>query len=119
MTILTQLLSQTAELQKHIETGLPIGDDERMAFIKQLDIGLINRGELINQLKDYQVKPAEEEIKEDVLKQNAAFQARLTMLQNQIRIDLKQIQLKKETGRKYEQPFDGMTDGAFFDKRGV
>ena len=119
MSILTQLLHQTAELQKHVESGLPPGDEERMDFIRTLDDGLIERGKLIDQLADYIVKPSEHERRDEVLKQNTSFQAKILMLQNQIRRDLQQIHIKKETGRKYEQPFEGMTDGAFFDKRGV
>ncbi|TSB48333.1 flagellar protein [Alkalicoccobacillus porphyridii] len=119
MTILTQLLSQTAELQKHVEQGLPADDDERMEFINQLDAWLVQRGQLIEQLTDHTTDPSEFEIRDELVKRNAVFQENLHQLQNQIRRDLKQIQIKKETGRKYEQPYEGMTDGAFFDKRGV
>lgn len=119
MTILTQLLSQTVELQKHVEQGLPADDDERMVFINQLDAWLVQRGQLIEQLVDHTTEPDEYDVRDELIKRNSIFQEKLLLLQHQIRRDLKQVQLKKETGRKYEQPYDGMTDGAFFDKRGI
>ncbi|MFK3935997.1 flagellar protein [Alkalihalobacillus sp. NPDC078783] len=119
MSILTQLFKQTAELQKHVDSGLPPGDDERMAFIQQLDEGLIERGKLIEQLAEAKEDPSKDELRDKVIKQNTTFQANLLLLQQHIRNDLNQLHRKKETGRKYEQPYEGMTDGAFFDKRGV
>lgn len=119
MSLLSQLLSQTAELQRHVEKGLPLDDDERMKFINQLDTMLIERGYLIEKLSGYQVQPFEYDIRKELVERNGAFQQQLVKLQNEIRKNLRQIQLKKETGRKYEQPYEGMTDGAFFDKRGV
>ncbi|GAE26538.1 flagellar protein [Halalkalibacter wakoensis JCM 9140] len=120
MSVVKDLYLKTDALFQLASQPLPKDHDERDRFIAKVDEMLAERDELIANVNSKQLTEVEKRLGQELLKLNANLQQRLAQIQAEIRANLTDIKQKRETSRKYENPFDGPTsDGVFFDKRGV
>ncbi|KHF37829.1 hypothetical protein [Halalkalibacter okhensis] len=120
MSVVKELYLQTELLFQFVKQGLPKEDDERDLFIAEVDERLAQRDHFIVRIDSSKLSEPEKKLGEELVKLNKRLNKQLEMLRAEIRANLTDIKRKKETGRKYDNPYDGpMSDGVFFDKRGV
>ncbi|SDZ33823.1 flagellar protein FliT [Evansella caseinilytica] len=116
MSEFVKLYDITKEMAQLLEAP-PGQEEERDEFIERLTELLDERGKL---LSSFQREPADEE--EKLLKHIIALQEKmkpkLEAELNSVKRDLAELKKKKETSRRYENPYSHTPiDGAFIDKK--
>ncbi len=120
MSAVKELYLQTKALIEFVEAPFPKGDDERDQFLAELDERLAKREPFIKQVDGQSLSEAEKQLGQELVTLNLQLTKRMEQLRMEIQGNLIQLETKKATSRKYENPYDGpSTDGIFFDKRGV
>ncbi len=119
MSVIQELYELTKVLLAFVEQDLPQIDDERDTFIAELDKQLTFRDLLIQQLDGKTMSEQEKEIGQKLLQLERQMKRRLEAIQETIRSNLIELETKKKTNQRYENPYDGLSDGIFFDKRGI
>ncbi|MED1603095.1 flagellar protein [Alkalihalophilus marmarensis] len=120
MSVVKELYIATQSLYEHVEKPLPKEDDSRDQFIAIIDLKLEHRAALIEQIERENLTAGERKLGDELIKLNTKLNARLEVIQAEIQANLSELKVKKQTHKKYENPYDGPTmDGVFFDKRGV
>ncbi|MCL7746698.1 flagellar protein [Halalkalibacter alkaliphilus] len=120
MSVVKELYIQTESLYEFAKQALPKDNDERDQFIAEVDERLAQRDHFINRIDFSKLSEAEKKLGQEILKLNKRLTERLEQIRAEIRANISDIKKKKETGLKYENPYDGPTsDGVFFDKRSV
>ncbi|MCM3714647.1 flagellar protein [Halalkalibacter oceani] len=120
MSVIKTLYLQTEALFSFVNDPFPKKDEEREAFLAELDQRLDEREKLIAQVDRSSLNEAEQKLGAELIKLNKRLMNRLEQLKQEIRMNLTELQTKKATNRKYENPYEGPgSDGIFFDKRGV
>ncbi|MDV2886264.1 flagellar protein [Alkalihalophilus pseudofirmus] len=120
MSLVKELYIATQSLYEHVGKPLPKEDDSRDQFIAIIDLKLEHRAALIEQIEREDLTAGEKKLGDELIKLNTKLNARLEVIKAEIQANLSELKVKKQTHRKYENPYDGpTTDGVFFDKRGV
>ncbi|WP_100405447.1 flagellar protein [Bacillus solitudinis] len=120
MSVVKELYFETKALNEFAGQPFPKEDDERDAFIEKLNADIEKREGLIEQVNVDDLNDGEKKLGQEIVKLNQVLNKRLEQIHQEIRANLTQLKEKKNTGRKYENPYEGpTTDGVFFDKRGV
>ncbi|WP_026672358.1 hypothetical protein [Alkalihalobacterium bogoriense] len=122
MSSVKELYLTSKELFDLVQTPLPEGEDERDQFISEIFKALDARERVIMQYqKSAQTLTASEKtLAEEIVKMNAKIATMLADSKDKIGLDISNLKMKQQQGKKYDNPYDGPTvDGVFFDKRGV
>lgn len=120
MSVVKELYMATQSLYEHAINPLPKEDDARDQFIAMIDLKLGHRAALIEQIERGNLTAGEKKLGDELMKLNIKLNARLEVMQAEIQANLSELKVKKQTHKKYENPYEGpTTEGVFFDKRGV
>ncbi|MGJ9384776.1 flagellar protein [Salipaludibacillus sp. CF4.18] len=115
MSAITELHTVTKALYGHLQQTMP-KDEGREEYIEVIENYLGERQPLMDKVS--QPSGAEEEFANDVVKMNKEINLKMVAIQAEIRMDLNRLKMRKQTGKKYENPYDGPTsDGIFFDSK--
>ncbi|MBU9712802.1 hypothetical protein [Evansella tamaricis] len=110
-----QLFAVTKELYELVE--VPPASEVRDEYIERLTSLTEERGLIIRSIK---VEPddGDKVLLEQSVRLNEAMAPRLGAELNRIKRDMFELKKKKESGRRYENPYDyGPLDGSFIDKK--
>ena len=95
----------------------PIKQDDRDAVIVKVEELLESRHKLIEQIKP-PYKSDEKVLGEEVIKLNTVIDEKLSLLKQEIQIDMNHLKKTKTSTNKYTNPYESISsDGLFFDKR--
>jgi flagellar protein FliT len=120
MSVVKELYVATSSLYQFALEPLPEDEDARDQFIARIDKQLASRETLIVKIDRASLTEGEKKLGDELVKLNEKLNVRLSVIRSDIQANLTELKVKKQTGRKYENPYDGPTaDGVFFDKRGV
>lgn len=116
MSVIKELHQLTEGLLYHLEKQLP-KDEGREEYIEGIDSFLEKRQKLLDQLT--RPEGAEESrLAAELIEMNKTVNIKLSAVQSRIRSDINQLKKRKNTGKKYENPYNGPTaDGVFFDSK--
>lgn len=115
MSAITELHTLTKALYNHLQQPMPT-DEGREEYIEVIENYLGERQPLMDKLS----KPEgnEKELTNDMVNMNKEINVKMVAIQGEIRMDLNRLKMRKQTGKKYENPYDGPTsDGIFFDSK--
>lgn len=117
MSSIQHIYTQTTELLEFVQQ-FPKETEARDAFIAELNERLEQREKLIKQLENESLTEKEKALGQKLLQLNKKLTERLEQIRFTIRADISNLEKKKATGLKYENPYDGPTsDGVFFDEQ--
>ncbi|GAE31555.1 flagellar protein FliT [Halalkalibacter hemicellulosilyticus] len=120
MSVIKKNHEESQTLLTFLKTDLPEDPDKRDQFISELETKLDVREALIKQIDRPPVTDDEKELAKEIIMMNEEISELLASKNREIQRDIEQTKRKKQTGRKYDNPYDGPTsEGIFFDKRGV
>ncbi|WP_240374395.1 flagellar protein [Bacillus piscicola] len=119
MALVKELFLATKALHDHVHAPLPASLEKRESYLEQLDLLLEERALLLDQLTGKQTfSEGEKRLGQEMMKMNEGINRRMTETKGTMRLDIQHLQRKKESGQRYEKPYDGPTiDGVFFDKK--
>ncbi len=118
MSLMKDIYLQTSTLIDFLKE-FPEGDEERDLFLGQLNQRLEERERIIKQMEGQPLSEQEKKLGHELIKLNKKLTERMEQIQTIIRANLAQLEKKKESGLKYENPYEGPTsDGVFFDQQG-
>ncbi|UTR16057.1 flagellar protein [Salipaludibacillus sp. LMS25] len=116
MSIIHEVHRVTKELYDHLQQPLP-SEEARDDYITKINEYLDERKQLINELRPPETSE-EEKLRDDIFSIGEEVNNKLTVIQGTIRIDINKLKKRKQTGRKYESPYESKTvDGIFFDSK--
>ncbi|MBU9722276.1 MULTISPECIES: flagellar protein [Bacillaceae] len=117
MKILKAVHTLTKGLYDHLQKPMPKDEDDRDAYIETMNDMLEKREQLIPHVSRPQNED-EEKLGQDIVAMNKVVNQKIAAAQGLIRMDITKLQQRKETGKKYESPYEGPTaDGVFFDSK--
>lgn len=117
LTNLRELYAVSRGLYDHLQEDFPQGDDERDQYIQRVNELLDQREQLMSSLQR-PAAPAEVKVAQEIFRLNEGIQMKLKTNQQRIQTDINKLTKKRNTGRRYENPYDGPTpDGVFFDSK--
>ncbi|WP_100374033.1 flagellar protein [Bacillus sp. FJAT-45037] len=120
MSVVKELFVTTRSFVEFVGQPIPEDEEAREEYLKKINEELAKREPLIAQVDRENLTESEKALGAELVKLNEKLTERLAIISSQIQDDLKKIKIKKQTGHKYEHPYEGPTaDGVFFDKRGV
>ncbi|WP_374723532.1 flagellar protein FliT [Calidifontibacillus erzurumensis] len=91
--------------------------EERDRQIEEITKLLDKRDELIGQLAP-PFQEEEKQLGQEIIRLNKEIDQKLKDILNMIKMDMKQLKVKKEKANKYSNPYESLAiDGMFFDKR--
>lgn len=112
---MTELHTLTKALYRHLQQPLP-KDEGREDYIETIESYLGKRQPLMDKIA--RPEGQDEELANEMITMNQEINARMGAIQAEIRMDLNRLNKRKQTGKKYENPYDGPTaDGVFFDSK--
>ncbi|MDG5786661.1 flagellar protein [Evansella sp. AB-P1] len=115
-SVLKEVHEITKELHDHLILEFP-KDEGREEYIEKIEKLLGMRESLMQQLD----RPNGEEevmLAQEILEMNKIVNVRMNAAFGVIRMDINSLKKRKQTGLKYENPYDGPTaDGVFFDSK--
>lgn len=115
MSVVKQLYLETSALVNFVD-HFPTKEEEREQFFVELDERLAKRDHLIKQIDAQSLTENEKKLGHELLKLNNHLTERMGKIRTSIRRNITELEMKKETGLKYENPYDGpSSDGIFFD----
>ena len=114
MSTFEQLFNVTKQLVDQLRMPLP--KEEREQYIEKLELLLDERGELIKQF-DGQLDEDKRQLAQELVSWNKEINERLQANMNIIKIDINKLKKQKQTGVKYENPYEASVDGIFIDKK--
>lgn len=92
-------------------------NEERDVVIPEVDLLLIKRQELLDQLKD----PFSDEEKlmgQEIIEMNRVIDEKMVHLKSTIQADINKLKKQKSSNEKYTNPYKNVSlDGTFFDKK--
>ncbi|RSK28607.1 flagellar protein FliT [Bacillus sp. HMF5848] len=113
MSVVKQLFELSAQLFRVVNEE-NMDRDEQVHEIEQF---LDHREQLMARLQP-PYSSEEKELGQQLVKLNEQIDARLDQIKTQIKKDLHQIKVKKQSNRQYQNPYGQVSaDGMFFDKR--
>ena len=117
MANIKDLFLITKQLFDHLEKPLP--KEEREEYLQHLEQLLNGREQLIENFDARQPQTDEEQKMATLIVQwNKQMNERLTAYLALIKKDINSLKKQKDTGKKYENPYQhAPIDGAFFDKK--
>lgn len=116
MSQFVKLYQVTEQLYEHVVQT--VGKDDRDSYIEKLSGLIEERTRIIEAIGG--VKPSEGEavILKRAVERNEQMGPRLQEVLNSVKRDMLQLKKKKQTGQRYENPYDhAPLDGAFIDKK--
>ncbi|SDO45189.1 hypothetical protein [Alkalicoccus daliensis] len=117
MTNLRELYASTRALYDHLLEDFPKEDEKRDNYIEKVNQLLDQREQLMTSLQPPSTS-GEKKVAQEIFRLNKEIQEKLKTNQQRIQTDINQLNQKKNTGRRYENPYDGPTpDGVFFDSK--
>lgn len=115
MATVNELFIVTKELLDHLKTPLP--KEEREPYIEKVEELLETRQRLLNQFQGNVAAATDKQKAETIVQWNKEIAQRLQIYLNTIKIDMNKLKQQKDTGMKYENPYNAATDGFFIDKK--
>ncbi|MCR6095076.1 flagellar protein [Salipaludibacillus agaradhaerens] len=116
MSIIHEVHRVTKELYDHLQQPLP-SEEAREDYITKITESLEERKQLIKELRPPE-NDEEEKLKNEIFSMGEEVNNKLTAIQGIIRIDINKLKKRKDTGKKYESPYESKTvDGIFFDSK--
>lgn len=111
------ILHETTTALYELVQKLP-SQKERDTAIEQITSLLEKRTTLINEIKP-PYSAEEMKLGKDIVSMNTFIDTQLVQLQEMIKQDIQNAKKKKQSQKKYVNPYNSMTtlDGAFYDKR--
>ncbi len=115
MSSVGELYHITKTLYDHAK--VPPQAEEREAYIERLTAMLEERAVILEGVKG-EFSDDERALMKQAVDMNLLIEDRLQAELNHIKLDIGDLRKKKETGRRYENPYSyGPIDGAFIDKK--
>ncbi len=114
MATFAQLFESTKKLFDHLEKPLP--QEDREEYLAELDQLLQTRQQLIETYKG-KLTEVERDQAKIIVALNKRISEKLQSYMSQIKLDMSKLKQQKQTGLKYENPYDTQTDGFFIDKK--
>lgn len=115
MSNVAQLYDVTKELLDHL--NLPLPKDDREQYIERVDSLLAKRQQLIAACQSAEPASYETKQAQAIIEWNKVIAQKLQSYLNVIKVDMKKLKQQKQTGMKYENPYDAQPDGYFIDKK--
>ncbi|TMW72384.1 hypothetical protein [Alteribacter natronophilus] len=116
MTKAARLLAVTQTLHHNVQRKPD--DDEREVYIETLADLLHEREEVLAGMQGTVAPGEEEALLRQAIVLNGEIEGRLKEDLADIKIEMNRLKVKRETGRRYENPYTAaQVDGAFFDRR--
>lgn len=118
MDLINQLLQVSAKLFQHL-SEIPSGE-ERTAFIEKINELLDERGVIVKKLQEQNFKYDEtNETHTTLYKLDQGIRKRLDILYNEVKMDIKNLNITKKHGMQYINPYASVQvmDGRYYDKR--
>ena len=114
MATVQELFEVTKELGEFLEQPFP--KEEREGYIERVEQLLEMRANILTNFKDTK-KNIDSDTAKAIVSWNKKIEQRLSLYMSTIKVDINKLKQQKQTGMKYENPYDTQTDGFFIDKK--
>ncbi|CAM3889983.1 flagellar protein FliT [Alkalicoccus chagannorensis] len=117
MALIKEMYQTTYKLREQLKQPYPLSDDDRDGYIARVNELLELRQRYLDQGAAPETE-MEQKAAREVLEMNKDVQQMLAERQQMIQQDLNKLKKKRQTGRRYENPYAGPSpDGMFFDSK--
>lgn len=114
--MITELYEITKKLFHHVQQPFP--KDEREHYIEKVHELLDLRQKILNENVPEELSAINENIRVEIIQMDKEINEKMKIIQSQIKTDINKLMQQKETGKKYENQYQGeYTDGIFIDKK--
>lgn len=115
MSIVIELYQVTEALYSEVQKQE--SKDDREEQIEQINKLLEDRQCLLDKLQP-PFNKEENKLGQQIVQLNKVIDTQLQKIFNEIKVDIKELKVKKEKSTKYSNPYESLSmDGMFFDKR--
>lgn len=116
MEELVQFIEKTKQLKNHLEKEFPNKEDESKKYIEIMNQLLEDRQHILNQFTN--LSDIDETLKKELIESEEKIKSLMGHHSKNIKQDIKTLQLKKQKGNQYSNPYNNISaDGMFLDKK--
>lgn len=116
MEELVQFIEKTKQLKRHLEKEFPKNEDESKEYTHIMNQLLEDRQQALNQFST--LKDLDEMMKRELIESENQIKLLMNNHSQKIKKDLRVLQMKKQKGNQYSNPYGNISaDGMFLDKK--
>lgn len=114
--VLVQFINKTKQLKTHLEREYPKSEEESKEYSQLMNQLLDERQHLLNQFTN--LTSLDKGLKKEMLELEEQIKTLMNNHSMKIKQDIKLLQLKKQRGNQYSNPYENLAaDGMFLDKK--